>query len=626
MLRKLFLFLLVSFVIGGMAGARAQEKELIIKDKQDLDLSGYLYHFEDKTVSESISSVRFKKFTPVKDEILNAGYSASNHWVHFSVRNEEGKDGYFFVEVTNPRLNFVSFYEFRRDSLINQVKTGDHLPFESRIFPNKNFLYPFHLKVGEEADFYIMAEKKYEVMVFKTYLWRAQDFEKEDRSSYTLWGILAGITLFIFLVTMILGYASRDSIYFWYILFLATVFVHIATQSGLAFQFFYPDFPYVNHFDLQVTFTWMLMVTNLHFMQKFIRQTRSNSRIYIYLQAYKLFVLLAFVLNITFKILNFKTLEPLFFKLTFNMTLLFTLISVVFAFASLFERIRKREKEVLFFTFTFSVQLLGYITVFAVNLAYTKAGDPLVKIDSYYIMVGTFLIDLILLSLGLAYFRYDDYRKQNESLLIALHKNIEEQSKKTIEALEIERNRIAEDLYDDVGAMLSTAINYIASVVRIGEIREKYPVLMEARSLLNTAIENLRKVSHNLMPKNFAQLGLAKSLEETVNKLSGSGIQFSFIQAGKEKRLDASTEIQIFRIATELINDVLKHSEATEASLQISFLPDSLNMMLEDNGLGQNRHEMNNLTSKVAFVNGNIEIDKNIHGSTVIVEIPYEPA
>jgi len=110
-----------------------------------------------------------------------------------------------------------------------------------------------------------------------------------------------------------------------------------------------------------------------------------------------------------------------------------------------------------------------------------------------------------------------------------------------------------------------------------------------------------------------------------LNKLSNSEIRFNFVKIGTEVSLDVSTEIQIFRIASELINEVIKHAEATEATLQLVYQPEYLNLIVEDNGINESRFEMNNLSSKVGFVNGNIEIDKNKHGSTVIVEIPYEP-
>jgi signal transduction histidine kinase len=220
------------------------------------------------------------------------------------------------------------------------------------------------------------------------------------------------------------------------------------------------------------------------------------------------------------------------------------------------------------------------------------------------------------------YFGFTNYREENGQLLTALHQQQQAQSEKIIEALEIERNRIAEDLYDDVGAILSMAIGYLSSVLRKPDAREKFPLLTEARQLMVRAVDNLRTVSHNLMPKNFAELGLAKSLAETIDKVSAStDIQFQYVVTGAERRLDARTDVQIFRIAVELINDIVKNSQATQATLQLIYGEKSLILMAEDNGPNAPQH--NNLHAKVAFINGKIDADISPAGATILAEIPY---
>ncbi len=148
-------------------------------------------------------------------------------------------------------------------------------------------------------------------------------------------------------------------------------------------------------------------------------------------------------------------------------------------------------------------------------------------------------------------------------------------------------------------------------------------MLAEARSLLDRAVENLRTVSHNLMPKNFAQLGLAKSLAETVDKVGHSSpVQFDYVVVGQERRFNAATEVQVFRIASELINDIVKNSTATQATLQLIFNHQTLNLIAEDNGGRTPLY--NNLTSKVDFIGGTLNVDASPGGVTAIVEIPYQ--
>jgi len=611
--------LIFVWTVIGKETLRAQElyKPLIVNSQDNFTLNNYLYHYEDKSNQADIISVRKRPFTLLKANGLNAGITPSNHWVYFQIKNNDSHPTTLFIEVDNPRINHLNIYEIRRDSLINQLLTGDALPFESRIFPNKTFIYPFTLQPNEEAGFYIMAEKRHETLTFKVNTWQAKVFEEQDRKAYLLWGALAGITLLVLAFNTVVWLATKDNIYGLFMVIILVNGFNIGAAAGLNFQYFWNNSPLFNSFYPQTFSSWMLIVLQLSFMQKFIGQTSANSRAFYFVRGFQYLISGTFIISVI--LLYFNVIPRQYFQLMLIFSLIFDFVAIPLAIFSIAERIRLREKIVIFFTIVTIFKTL-VLLIYLANVAL-----KFMHFDSLSVVLVDFLFDLIVLSIGVSYFGFSKFRQQNEDLLITLYQHEQVQSQRIIEALEIERNRIAEDLYDDVGAILSTAINYIASALRVAEIKERFPVLIEARRLLNTAIENLRTVSHNLMPKNFAELGLAKSLEETLNKLSNSEIRFNFVKIGTEVSLDVSTEIQIFRIASELINEVIKHAEATEATLQLVYQPEYLNLIVEDNGINESRFEMNNLSSKVGFVNGNIEIDKNKHGSTVIVEIPYEP-
>lgn len=618
MRNAIYIFLLLCGTIQVVA-----QKTYQVQAGQPLSLDGFLETYEDSScqlkLPQVIALYHQQKFTSLPQRLFNSGYSASRHWLHFRLSSDVLQK--IVVEIDNPRINQLWFYETQGDSILNQVITGDLSSFESRRFPNQNWIFPLTLHPNKNTDIFVMAEKRHEVLGLRIKLWNAGEFEAKDRSIYLFWGLLAGITLLIIIINLIGWIATRQNIYFWFICFISAIIFHILGQSGLGFQYFWNNTPSFNWFDPQLISGWFIMITQLHFMQAFIGQNASNSRIFKVVQWYKAAMVVCIGVNI---ILRYYDVFPTtHFRWTFNSLLISLIISVLLSFWSIFERIRQREKVVLFYTFTLCIQLIGYLFVFLINLAFVEGKRPLFDIDSYYIIVVNFLFDLIFLSSGILFFWFKNYQMQNEILLTALHENEQAQSQKIIEALEIERNRIAEDLYDDVGAMLSTAIGYLSSAVRKPEIKERFPILLEARKLLDRAVENLRTVSHNLMPKNFAQLGLAKSLAETIDKVTATtDIDFQYMVVGQEKRFSATTEVQIFRIAAELINDILKNSGATEVTFQLVYGAESLQIISEDNGPQPPAY--NNLASKVAFINGHLDVDVSPSGVTAIVEIPYQ--
>ena len=373
--------------------------------------------------------------------------------------------------------------------------------------------------------------------------------------------MLAGMTVLILLLKGVVWLATADTLYGWFMAIIVLSAFHLCVASGLFFQYLWTHTLLVNDWYPQIISAWLIVVFQVHFMQKFISQTYQNSRVFRYISALKYGIIVS----------------------------------------------------------TMQFLTLG---LFFINMALSRAGHPLFDFTNKNLILVNHLVDLLLLAPGVLYFGFKRYRQQNELLLTTLHQQEQAQSERVIEALEMERSRMAEDLYDDVGAMLSTAIGYVSSVQRKPEVREKFPLLSEARRLLDRAVENLRTVSHNLMPKNFAELGLAQSLAETIHKVQAANdIHFQYLVVGNERRLDTSTEVQIFRIAAELINNIVKNSHASEATLQLIFHQKNLLLISEDNGLEP--PEYTNLHSKVAFLNGKIDMDISPTGATVVVEVPY---
>ncbi|MBD2701461.1 hypothetical protein IC229_12490 [Spirosoma sp. BT702] len=618
---KNFAAIWILFVLA--IGSSSAQKTYWVGSEQYHRLDGYVAHYEDTTAQKNIRQImglqKEQAFSTLSTSSLNQGYTSSHHWLH--IRLQSRKQQTVFLEIDNSRINDLRFYQLNGDSSVREVITGDWKAFSSRKFPNKNWVFPVTLTGKVPTDLYVMVAKQHEVLGVRVGLWDADTFEQQDRESYLFWGILTGFSLLILFINVVAFTATQDRVYFWFCGLILAIAFHISAQSGLGFQYIWPNFPDLNRLDPALLSGWLIMLAQLQFMQEFIAQKKGKSRAYLAVQTFKYVGSLLLIMNVVLRVLD--VFPQNHFRWTYNTTLAFMVICISLAFWSVFERIRRRESVVIFYTVTVTIQLVGYLVVFFVNLTFIRGQESLYQFDSYVVVVLIFLFDLLIFTSGILYFWFKKYRQQNEALLIALHRSEQEQSQKIIDALEIERNRIAEDLYDDVGAMLSTAIGYVSSVGRKPDIKERFPVLAEARKLLDRAVENLRTVSHNLMPKNFAQLGLAKSLGETLDKIADTTpVRFEYVVVGEERRLDAAVEVQVFRIASELINDILKNSTATEATVQLVFNHEQLSILAEDNG--PRTPIYNNLTSKVDFIRGKLTVDETQHGVTAIVEIPYQ--
>ncbi|MEM6264865.1 MAG: sensor histidine kinase [Bacteroidota bacterium] len=155
-----------------------------------------------------------------------------------------------------------------------------------------------------------------------------------------------------------------------------------------------------------------------------------------------------------------------------------------------------------------------------------------------------------------------------------------------IETQEKERSRIAKDLHDGIGQSLSaTRLNFGALSHNMpADTKSDYTHAME---LLDDACAELRSIAHSMLPRTLSEEGLPSALEELLQRsLSQTSLAYHFDNLGVQNRLPQHIEVGFYRITQELINNVIKHAEATEVTVQLLKTGNSVNLSVEDNGKG----------------------------------------
>lgn len=205
--------------------------------------------------------------------------------------------------------------------------------------------------------------------------------------------------------------------------------------------------------------------------------------------------------------------------------------------------------------------------------------------------------------------------------------------KTIVDTQELERQRFAEDLHDSLGQMLSALKINIAALESSCHNTNNSELYRKSLHLLDTAIHELRTISHNLMPSSLEQLGLNIALKELCKMMNDSGkIQINYQSFGQEISLKKSYEITLYRVVQELLNNSFKHSQSKNIYLQLFFYEDSILLMYEDDGIGFDLHEiqkkskgigLKNIEHRIKLINGTIyfESEKN-KGFLCTIEIP----
>lgn len=195
---------------------------------------------------------------------------------------------------------------------------------------------------------------------------------------------------------------------------------------------------------------------------------------------------------------------------------------------------------------------------------------------------------------------------------------------------ETERTRIAKDLHDGLGGLFSTIKMLFSTLQHERKELQQDPLFVKSYDMVNTASEEVRRIAHNMMPEVLIKLGLVQATKELCNSISaGKLLQASVQVYGMEKRLNASTEIMLFRILQELLNNIIKHANATKTLIQFNRDGNRLSVTVEDNGRGFTLQEtdeqahtgISSVQNRVTYLNGKISIDSQSEiGTTVMMD------
>ncbi|MBK9735672.1 MAG: sensor histidine kinase [Saprospiraceae bacterium] len=222
----------------------------------------------------------------------------------------------------------------------------------------------------------------------------------------------------------------------------------------------------------------------------------------------------------------------------------------------------------------------------------------------------------------------------NQQQIRELEDNIKMSSlRSVIEGQEIERERIAKDLHDSLGGLLSTI------KLQFDQVRSKKEDLVnlkeykQAHKLLDLAVDEVRTISRNLQPGSLDNLGLIPAIKDLINRLEGDSypdIDFQYYEM--PEKIDKMISLSVYRIIQELIANSLKHAKATEILIQINTEDTELVIQYEDDGIGFDQNNLKrkgmgleNIKSRINYLHGTIVIDsRNGEGMSVLIRVKYQ--
>ena len=232
------------------------------------------------------------------------------------------------------------------------------------------------------------------------------------------------------------------------------------------------------------------------------------------------------------------------------------------------------------------------------------------------------------------------YRNYQSKQKLQKHRISELETEKQLTATEAvlkgeeqERTRLAKDLHDGLGGILS-GVKFSLTTMKGNLVLspETTKAFERSMDMLDSSIKEMRRVAHNMMPEALLKFGLDTALKDFCNDINSSGaLKVNYQSFGLDKKaIDQTNAIAIYRIVQELLNNTMKHAVATTAIVQVTHIDDILSITVEDDGKGFDTLTLKNekgigwtnIQNRVEFLKGKLDINSQPgKGTSVHIEL-----
>lgn len=576
--------------------------------------------FVDTSENRTLARYRSiqKSMQPLSQLSSNLNYKNEMLWLRVPLSVFDAKLPLTYLMVRNPHINFVGAWLMQGDSVIKAFPlTGDHLPFKSRSAYFTDYIFPLP-DAQQNLSMLLLLDKRNEQINIPIHGLTDGGLSNYNRKKNLLAGLIIGLSLFLFLFSSFLYYNMREKLYVYYGLYIVAGFLYIFSDYGYLFMYFFPSNPLPADFTRPLSISLATPLYMLFTLQ--LLNVKQQLPVYYkwsvrYLLVYLFFftVSLFFLPQSGFIRITLVFMMQIFQNLTAIMILLMAIIGwrkkILYA-----PYIVVSSLVLLFSFFFFMLFVSGLLpdTFFTRNL----------------MNVG-FVTELTILAFVLT-LRFKSYKQQIELFLRQTNQQQEQIFKSISDYQEKEMQRLSSLLHDSVGARLSAVrFNLETLGKQFSSDKEKDSLQQSVQDISNLADE-VRNFSHNLSPLLLQKKGLVAAISEfvaSINKQQGLYIQFESI--GSLQKVSFRYELLLYNVLQELIQNIIKHSNATDAIVQLILEKEVISVFVEDNGSGFDQRLIKEglgftqIKQLVTFVNGSLSIDAQAgSGCKISIEFP----
>ncbi|MCO6489585.1 MAG: hypothetical protein J5I98_14260 [Phaeodactylibacter sp.] len=559
------------------------------------------------------------------------GLQNKGFWLRFGIRAQEGASLVF--EVVNPYIEEFHFFAVSENKIVQADTLGADFPFGGRIDPHRNWQIPIVLPPGADSALCLLhLPPGRNPLLFDLYLWNPSGRQSHQRwesailTAYFL--ILLVYLLLIFLVNLVARFHSL----WYYFAYVALGALLLFSSLGLSYYYLWPDAPHLHQAS-------ELLISNLYLLAglQFVRIYFGTSRFFPVLNRMMVLAMgisaafIPFAAGLPYAPLRFAHLLHILHYLVFMAG--FFLALGVFVMSIL----KRQRIQAGWFLFGFGLhglgialtilQYIGWFPFISSTRWLYNLGFPLTFFPQMAMMAGTLIEVPVLFYVAFHRFRslYEDAQKQAASR--------EHNLNNLVMSIEDERQRLGQDLHDSLGVQLA-AIKMKLLVLREKLADEHGRELQQVVRDLERSTQEMRSISHDLMPPSLERQGLAAAIEHLLRRIQSlqPSLKTHFYNNAPLEKLTPKARIHLYRILSELIANVIKHAGARELSVQLTRYDGSLQASVEDDGKGFDPSALSgkgiglsNVEYRAKALGGRFALDARPgRGTFASIEVPLE--
>lgn len=610
----LILFLFISKAVSAQVSFFENERPITIDQKA---IQFYI---------DSSTNRTFNRFEQIKLQLKslrgnNINLSNNNEmlWLKIPLSAILSKEQIQYMIVRNSHINFLNLWLIKGNTVVKAFKpTGDHLPFITRTIIHPDFVFPFPEKIPDKLAYLILIDKRNEQLNIPIHFLSEKGFLDYNQKKNLLAGLITGLSLFLLMFNFFLFFQTREGLYVYYGLYIFMLFFYSFSDFGLSFMYFFPNQPILVDYTRPIAVSlasglYMLFSFNLlNIKNKMPVQYKWSLR---YLIVY--FIFLTIGISLMPETGSLRTVLVLAIQVyQYSISLWILAIAII-----------ALRINISFAAYIIASSLIMIVS-FSIFIQFISGYIPDNLLTRNIVNIG-FTVELSILAFVLT-FRFKNYKIESESLLKKVNEQQNQIFKSISDYQQKEMQRYSSLLHDSVGAKLSAIRLNLESI----QLNRNKMAIDESMNRSITDISDLandvRQFSHNLSPIFLQSKGLVNALEEFIQGINrSSDLYIQFESIGSLQKVSLRYEILVYNILQELIQNILRHSGATEAIIQLILEKEMISMLVEDNGKGIGENSIKDglgfsqIKNFLTFVQGRLDISSPLNtGCRVSIEFP----